>query len=265
MTLGSLFTGIGGLDLGFGVAPLWCCERDPYARAVLAARHPDVPVYDDVTTLSHPPAVDVLTGGFPCQDLSLAGKGAGLGGTKSGLWFEMLRLIGELRPKVVVAENVAALQGRGLDVVVAGLEEHGYRVEATRIAASDLGAPHERMRLLILAWRSDVPMPWPVDTLGGTWSRVRPLSEHVPGPLSPEWCEALMGFPRGWTDPDATPEAFPGWPMGPGPEQHPWEPPRMVPPRTVPHRADRIRCLGNAVVPVVGSVAAARVRAVLGG
>lgn len=326
LTHGSLFSGIGGLDLALGT-PAWTCERDPYARRVLAARFPGAPCFDDVTTLSHPPAVDVLTGGFPCQDLSVAGKQAGVEGARSGLWRHMLRLTDELRPRVVVAENVANL-GRQIGVIVRGFEAIGYRMEATRIAASDVGAPHERMRLLVLAYREDVPMPWPVDEFGGSWSRLRgdalvprwvdrplppdawstltvrdgngsgpkkldgrrgalvmqqvrdwptltardwksssrghqgnarPLSESVPGPLNPAWCEAFMGFPIGWTDPesDITPA---GWPMGQGPDQHDWEPPRMVAPRTVPNRGERIRCLGNAVVPAIGAVAAARVR-----
>lgn len=353
--IGSLFTGIGGLD--FGHVPEWFCERDPFARRVLAARFPGVPIYDDVTTLTGPEPIDVLTGGFPCQDVSVAGKQAGIEGEKTGLWRHMLRLTDELRPRVVIAENVANIQ-RSMAEIVREYEAIGYRMEATRIAASDLGAPHERMRLLILAWREDVPVPWPIDEYGGTWARLRPravmvprwrtggaptwttltagdtgrttkyaqggnplssqvrdwptatardgsgdgpkvldgrrgellsqsvressvtardrkssstgtqgnsrpLSECVVGPLNPDWCEILMGLPPSWTDPRGVPGEWPGWPMGRGPEQHPWEPPRMVAPRSVPHRADRIRCLGNAVVPAVGAVAWRRVLSAL--
>jgi len=398
MRHGSLFTGIGGLDLALGT-PAWTCERDSYARRVLAARFPGVPCYDDVTTLSGPPAVDVLTGGFPCQDLSVAGKQAGIEGARSGLWRHMLRLTDELRPKVVVAENVANL-GRQIGPIVQAFAAIGYRMEATRIAASDVGAPHERMRLLVLAYREDVSIPWPVDDFGGQWTRLRgdvlvprwvdrPLPErlwttltgsqryvqcqqggtclqaqvsqrstlavkgnhnragltatsgdglataverwptlrasdgrspgasatadgtppltvavrdwptltardwrggapsqqnrntpglptqvgwhgqppyrHWPlvGPLNPAWREAFMGFPIGWTDLGA--DLLPGgWPMGQGPDQHEWEPPRMVAPRTVANRGERIKCLGNAVVPAVGAVAARRVLSALG-
>jgi hypothetical protein len=92
-----------------------------------------------------------------------------------------------------------------------------------------------------------------------------PPYRHWPlvGPLNPAWCEAFMGFPLNWTDPHTDLEHVPGWPMGQGPDQHEWEPPRMVAPRTVPHRGERIKCLGNAVVPAIGAVAAARARAAL--
>src|SRR4051812_29928105 len=121
LSVGSLFAGIGGFDLGLeraGMRTAWFCERDPFCQHVLAERWPGVPCYPDITTLrgADVEPVDVLCGGFPCQDLSLAGGGAGLAGARSGLWSEYARLVGELRPRYVLVENVAALVARGLGV-----------------------------------------------------------------------------------------------------------------------------------------------------
>ena len=115
MKFGSLFCGIGGFDLGLeraGMQCAWQVEIDPYAQKVLAKHWPDVRRHADVCTF--PPEegdweVDVICGGFPCQDISYAGKGAGLAGARSGLWYEFARIIGQLRPRYVVVENVAAL------------------------------------------------------------------------------------------------------------------------------------------------------------
>lgn len=159
MRIGSLFSGIGGIELGLeraGVGhTVWQCEQDTAAQAVLRTRWPGVPVYDDVRAIgaANVQPVDVLCGGFPCQDISVAGSGAGLSGARSGLWFEYLRLIRELRPRYVVAENVAALVTRGLDVVLGGLAKSGYDALWLPLRASDVGAPHRRERIFIVAWR----------------------------------------------------------------------------------------------------------------
>jgi DNA (cytosine-5)-methyltransferase 1 len=157
-TIGSLFSGIGGLELGLeraGLGPvLWQVECDPFCREVLAAHWPQATRHEDVRSVGAATLapVDVLCGGFPCQDASLAGKGAGLlAGERTGLWREFARLVRELRPRYVVAENVPGLIRRGLDVVVADLTAAGYAVEAARIAAADLGAPHRRERVFIVA------------------------------------------------------------------------------------------------------------------
>jgi DNA (cytosine-5)-methyltransferase 1 len=157
LRIGSLFSGIGGLDIGLERAGLgrtvWQVEADPYCRAVLAKHWPDAVRYDDVRTVGahNLSPVDVICGGFPCQDLSYAGKGAGLDGARSGLWFEYLRIVREVRPRVVIVENVAALRTRGLPVVLAGLEAAGYRAEWALAAARDVGAPHKRQRLFVVA------------------------------------------------------------------------------------------------------------------
>jgi DNA (cytosine-5)-methyltransferase 1 len=156
VTFGSLFAGIGGMDLGLERAGLkcrWQVEIDPYARRVLANHWPDVPKHDDVKTF--PPEgdwhVDVIAGGFPCQDLSYAGKGAGLAGERSGLWYEFARIVRDLRPRYVVVENVPALLTRGLDAVLGTLASLGFDAEWESIPASSLGAPHRRDRVFILA------------------------------------------------------------------------------------------------------------------
>lgn len=158
----SLFAGIGGFDLGLertgGFETVAFCEIDAKCRKVLAKHWPNVRQYDDVRELTGARlaadgiAVDAIVGGFPCQDLSLAGKGAGLEGERSGLFFECARLIGEIRPSWVVLENVSALLTRGLDRVLGTLAALGYDAEWHCIPASAVGAPHRRDRIWIIAY-----------------------------------------------------------------------------------------------------------------
>ena len=158
LTFGELFAGIGGFSLGLeraGMQCRWQVEIDNYARRVLQKHWPDVRRHDDVQTF--PPAggdysVDVICGGFPCQDISVAGKGAGLAGARSGLWYEFARIIGELRPRYVIVENVAALLYRGLGEVLGDLATLGYDAEWHCIPASYVGAPHRRDRIWIVAY-----------------------------------------------------------------------------------------------------------------
>lgn len=165
-----LFSGIGGFSLGLertgGFETVAFCEIEPFPRKVLAKHWPGVPQYDDVRTLTADVlardgiAVDVITGGFPCQDLSVAGKQRGMGeGTRSGLWSEIVRLIGELRPRYVIVENVAALlagpsekRGGWFGRVLGDLAECGYDAEWENIPAAALGAPHRRERVWLLAY-----------------------------------------------------------------------------------------------------------------
>jgi DNA (cytosine-5)-methyltransferase 1 len=162
MRIGSLFSGIGGLELGLERAGLghtvYQVERDGYARHVLARHWPDVPRFDDVRTVGarNLPRVDVVCGGFPCQDVSAAGKQAGIGTPeaptdRSGLWFQMRRIIDEQRPTWVVVENVAHTWRRYVPLVRRELWELGYATLPLRVRACDVGARHERARILLVA------------------------------------------------------------------------------------------------------------------
>jgi DNA (cytosine-5)-methyltransferase 1 len=156
-----LFSGIGGFSLGLeraGMTTVAFCEVDKKCQKVLAKHWPEVPIFDDVKTLNKglldekSISVDVICGGFPCQDISLAGKGAGIEGERSGLWSEFARLIGEIRPQFVIVENVSALLGRGFDRVLGDLATIGYDAEWHCIPASAVGAPHRRDRIWIVAY-----------------------------------------------------------------------------------------------------------------
>ena len=135
------------------------CEIDPFCRRVLAKHWPEVHCYHDVRELSaqHLTAdghgdIDLICGGFPCQDISVAGRGAGIVGERSGLWNEMLRLIDETRPAWVIVENSVALRSRGLETLLRGLASVGYDAEWHCIPAAALGAPHQRDRIWIVAY-----------------------------------------------------------------------------------------------------------------
>ena len=158
MNVLDLFSGIGGFSLGLeraGMKTIAFCEVDPKCRQVLRKHWPNVPIYEDVRTLHAKDiseTIDVICGGFPCQDISTAGKGAGLSGERSGLWFEFRRLIDEAKPKFAIIENVSALRSRGLDQVLRSLFEIGYDAEWHCITASSIGAPHQRDRVWIVAY-----------------------------------------------------------------------------------------------------------------
>src|SRR5690606_15350571 len=114
----------------------WYSEIEPYACRVMEKNFPGVPNLGDITKITNPPSVDMLVGGFPCQDISVAGKGVGIGGERSGLWSEFARLIGEIHPKWVVAENVSALRSRGLALVLQDFHALGYDAEWHCVPAS---------------------------------------------------------------------------------------------------------------------------------
>jgi DNA (cytosine-5)-methyltransferase 1 len=185
MKIGSLFSGYGGLDLAVmnvtGAELAWHCECDDAPSQILEKRFPGVPNYRDVSKVDFTQVepVDILTGGFPCQDLSLAGKRAGLKeGTRSGLWIEFARAIEEIRPRLVVIENVRGLLSasahsdvepcpwcmgdepgeptlRALGAVAGSLADIGYDCKWTGVRASDAGAAHNRFRVFIVAYAND--------------------------------------------------------------------------------------------------------------
>jgi len=157
MTHGSLFSGIGGIDLGFewaGIETKWQVEIDEYCQKLLSIRFPHTKKFTDVRKVgSHNlEQVDIISGGFPCQDISIAGKGVGIEGERSGLWTELHRVIGELRPRFAFIENVPMLTIRGGGRVIADLAEIGYDAEWQIVGADDVGAWHRRKRIWIVAY-----------------------------------------------------------------------------------------------------------------
>lgn len=183
MKIGSLFSGYGGLDLAVSsvldAEVVWHCEWEDAPSTILEANFPGVPNYRDVSKIDWESVepVDILTGGFPCQDVSLAGRRAGMtDGTRSGLWSEFAKAINVLKPKMVVIENVRGLLSakadgnveqcawcmgetgdgepvlRALGAVLGELADLGYDAEWGGVRASDAGAPHQRFRVFIIAY-----------------------------------------------------------------------------------------------------------------
>ena len=159
----ALFAGAGGGILGghlLGWRTVCAVEWEPYPACVLAARQndgilPTFPIWDDVQTFDGKPwrgIVDVVSGGFPCQDISSAGKGAGIEGSRSSMWKHMARIIGEVRPHYAFVENSPLLVGRGAAMVIGDLAEMGYDSQWCVVSASDCGAPHQRDRFWLVAY-----------------------------------------------------------------------------------------------------------------
>lgn len=235
LTFGSCFAGIGGLDIGLervGMECKWQIEWEDYCQKVLATHWPDVKRYSDIREVdaNELERVDVIAGGFPCQDISVAGKGEGIQeGNRSGLWTEMSRLILVLRPRYVIVENVAMLLSRGIGRVLGDLATLGYDAEWEMLPAAAFGLPHERQRVFILAYPSDLGWDFlqnPTSTLS---YRNRVQNQEQSGY---RWKREACGHSVervGWSvEPD-----IPGSDDG------------------VPFRMERLKALGNAVVPQV--------------
>lgn len=152
-----LFSGIGGFSLGLertgGFETVAFCEIDPFCRKVLAKHWPSVPIHEDVRDLSINALgqINIIVGGFPCQDISRAGTRAGINGTRSGLWREIIRMVRVVRPRRIIVENVSALLLRGMGDVLGDLANAGFDAQWCRIRARDVGLPHIRSRILITA------------------------------------------------------------------------------------------------------------------
>jgi len=260
-----LFSGIGGFSLGLertgGFETVAFCEIEAFPRKVLAKHWPDVPCYDDVRTLTGARlaadgiGVDVICGGFPCQDISFAGLGAGLDGERSGLFCQIARLIGELGPQYVILENVGALLSRGLDAVLGTLAAIGYDAEWHCIPASAIGAPHRRDRVWIMAYpaimqrngRNDnakVSMGGKVSELGNNGGPIFVADSML---VNEQGIVASFANPQEWArqvERSARPcdNGFAGWAVEP-------DVGRVA--NGVPDRAHRLKALGNAVVPQI--------------
>ena len=249
ITVGSLFSGIGGIDLGLeraGMECAWQVEIDDYATKVLEKHWPNVRRWKDVSTFPPRPIqkwkCDIITGGFPCQDISYAGKGAGLDGERSGLWWEFVRVIRTLEPTFVLVENVGALLTRGIDTVLGTLASIGYDAEWHCIPAAAVGAPHIRDRVFIIAY-----------TKYDGCSRQSQFSQSE----SNSEQHRLTGTCQIESDAQQLPvysQMVRCFRFGNRHSSENWwaiEPDMGRVAHGVPSRVDRLRCLGNAVVPQV--------------
>jgi DNA (cytosine-5)-methyltransferase 1 len=292
LTVGSLFSGIGGFDLGLeraGMRTVWFCEQDPFCQRVLGKHWPGVPVHPDVRCLvaaadsrsgnggaeaarerdsraSGPqplgrggghdgvpvpvPYVDVLCGGFPCQDISVAGRGEGIDGARSGLWGEYARLIRELRPRYVVVENVAALLARGMERVLGDLAACGYDAEWDCIPASAVGAPHRRDRVWLVAYPAkpgrEALRGDGLRTLAGPGQGSVARSDRAGYVADADERPDIAGLPQPVQRPVPR-GAEAGWYS----EQWLIEPGVGRVAHGIPARVDRLRSLGNALVPQI--------------
>lgn len=190
----ALFAGAGGGILAghmLGWRTVCAVERDAYAAQVLAQRQNDgalrpFPIWSDVRSFDGRPwrgRVDVVSGGFPCQDISVAGKGAGIDGERSGMWTHMARIIGEVRPRFAFVENSPAILTRGLGRVLGDLAALGYDCRWTVLGAADVGAPHQRDRFWCVGWNTDhgrCPwINWPKRALQDEDADAAGVCEHV--------------------------------------------------------------------------------------
>ena len=251
----ALFAGAGGGILAshlLGIKTVCAVERDGYAAQVLAQRQndgclPPFPIWSDVTTFDGTRwrgVVDFISGGFPCQDISAAGRGAGIDGERSGLWSEFARIIGEVRPRFVFVENSPMLTSRGLGRVLGDLAALGLDAQWGVLGAADVGAPHQRDRIWILAYsemprqqenvteriRSTLALP------GSNGDVANPNSPQRQGNERAERGESEysnIGQPSWW---EAEPDVG-----------------RVV--DELAHRVDRLKALGNGQVPAVARAA----------
>lgn len=159
LTLGSCFSGIGGFEKGAemaGIKPLWSIENNPFCQSILKKNFKKIKVYGDIREIENLPTVDIVCGGFPCQDISVNGKGEGIKGEKSSLWGEMYRICCILRPPFIVIENSPALTSRGLCTILSDLAKIGYDAEWQCLSNYTFGFPHERERIYLVAYRNSV-------------------------------------------------------------------------------------------------------------
>jgi DNA (cytosine-5)-methyltransferase 1 len=278
----SLCSGIAGLDLGIKAAfpqakVIGYVEREPYCQRVLLARMADglidsAPIWGDLFEFDGKPwrgSVDAVAGGFPCQDISNAGRREGIqAGNRSGLWFEFARIIGEVRPGYVFVENVAALLNRGLDIVLGSLAEMGFDAEWGIVSAADAGAPHLRKRVFLLAHSGGerleghcCPRRWPGAARRGSGAVMGDAEQQGSQGSAGGW---MQGEGRAPGIAACGREALPLFPPGPG-DRDAWGAVLKHAPALEPAvcrvadgpsaRVDRLKALGNAVVPAQAGLA----------
>lgn len=247
----ALFAGIGGGILGTSLIGHKCVcavENEPYAQGILLARQNDktlepFPIWDDVTTFDGTEwrgVVDCVSGGFPCQDISIAGKGKGINGERSGLWGQMARIIGEVEPSTVFIENSPMLTRRGLEKVLFDLAEMGFDAEWGVIGANEIGAPHKRSRIWILARNNKKEIPLDTYSMFDGLLTSSEMYEHRNVKLRDEQkcnastiCTNVPKYTKWW---DVEPRLD-----------------RVA--NGVSNRNERIKAIGNAQVPRVASIA----------
>jgi DNA (cytosine-5)-methyltransferase 1 len=273
----ALFAGAGGGILGghlLGWRTVCAVEWADYPRKVLLARQrdgilPRFPIWDDVQTFDGSPwrgRVDVVSGGFPCQDISAAGKGAGIDGSRSGMWFHMARIVCEVRPRFVFVENSPMLTSRGLGRVLGDLAAMGYDAEWGVLGAVDAGAPHQRDRIWVVANATSKQHEGESPTQRGKacaellpddpsigWGAWRAEFTdgccQIPDSASKRWREARRvrsGEPKEW---------IAGGGKIIGPDWWAVEPRLGRVAHGVAHRVDRLRAIGNGQVPAVAAMA----------
>lgn len=223
MTHGSLFSGIEGFGLGAafaGIKTIWSCEFEDYQTKVIKKNFGNEHyVNRNIRTYSRPTFVDIISGGFPCQDISIAGEGVGITGSRSGLWAEMSRIIWETRPRYVIIENSPMLAVRGFERVLCDLSKIGYNAEWQCLSGTDFGIQQGRERLYCIAYSNKIDSK---RSLQGSIFRKPYLSRQFTR-IYPGWRNRqFIPSPR-----------FAGKSNG------------------VPDRVDRTECVGNAVQPII--------------
>lgn len=225
LTHGSLFSGVGGFELGAkmsDIETIWNCEIEPYNREILKKNFPYTKQYEDVTKLNNPEYVDIVSGGFPCQDISIANINAnGIKGKRSGLWSEMYRIIWGVRPKYVLIENSPMLLVRGFEQVLCDLSKIGYNAEWQSLSAETFGYPHKRERLYCIAYPNSI---------GRTSKKIQTsiFNQQIPKTSGREFSRAISGAIRNKNNSEL-----------------------LRNDDGIPFVVDRIKSCGNAVIPEI--------------
>lgn len=248
------FSGIGGFSLAArwlgGIETVQFVEREPYCHRILAKHWPTVPIHDDICTFNPAPrSADIVCGGFPCQDISTAGKQAGIKqGTRSGLFYELMRVICVVRPRYVVLENVSAILANGLDTVLGELAEAGFDCEWACIPASAVGACHQRDRWWLVAYadHGNKQATKPINGFKGQTAAPNGCGEDASNTSSPR-------LERRWACGSIANRLSPDW------RSYLSEPVLCRGDDGLSGRVDRLKALGNAVVPQVAMIPLARV------
>ena len=264
-----LFSGIGGFSFAAehlvgGYQTVAFVEREPFCQYVLHNHWPDVPIYDDITTFNpEPGSADVICGGFPCQDISTAGKQAGIQqGTRSGLFYELMRVVCLVRPQFVVMENVAAILANGLDTVLGELAKAGFDAEWACIPASAVGACHQRDRWWLVAYANNGHITSEQQEHKQQWQAAAADGGGVADAANSNGQRQQEQHPSTVTDQ----AGWPCWSDAPQSLSPDWrrylsKPVLCRGDDGLSGRVDRLKALGNAVVPQVAAIPLARVLA----